>query len=271
MRDQVMALQWINDNIEAFGGNADKITIFGQGSGAASAGLHMMSPLSKHLFSRVIQQTGSAESTLFFMDRATASARSDSLLEAVNCSTEDTKAQVECIREVSLQVLLHHDKQWTWPSISARWGPTVDGIFLTKTPQESIKQRELHKKESIIGTSDVQSEEWISKTLDEISKSDVGLKHFSEFVDIINADLSADKRAEIKDMYEPEDPSNVSSFRPYLIKQTVDRHFRCPVERLADAYGVSSTDTYLYRMAYRSEIIKTTSTGASEFQVKYAQ
>ena len=50
--DQLMALQWVKDNIAQFGGNPENITLFGQGSGAASVGLHLLSPLSRGVIQR---------------------------------------------------------------------------------------------------------------------------------------------------------------------------------------------------------------------------
>ena len=58
--DQIMALQWIQDNIAKFGGNPDNVTIFGEGAGAASVSFHLLSPLSRNLFSQAIMQSGSA-------------------------------------------------------------------------------------------------------------------------------------------------------------------------------------------------------------------
>ena len=43
---QVLALEWVRDNIKGFGGNPQEVTIMGQDAGAMSAALHMMSPLS---------------------------------------------------------------------------------------------------------------------------------------------------------------------------------------------------------------------------------
>lgn len=40
-------MEWIRDNIAAFGGNPDQVTIFGQSAGASAAALHMVSPVSQ--------------------------------------------------------------------------------------------------------------------------------------------------------------------------------------------------------------------------------
>jgi len=47
MKDQVAALRWVHDNIAAFGGNPNSVTIFGESVGGASTHLHMLSPASK--------------------------------------------------------------------------------------------------------------------------------------------------------------------------------------------------------------------------------
>jgi para-nitrobenzyl esterase len=56
--DQIAALQWVHNNIAAFGGDPDKVTIFGQSAGALSVGLLMQSPLAKGLFVRAIAESG---------------------------------------------------------------------------------------------------------------------------------------------------------------------------------------------------------------------
>ena len=56
--DQVAALRWVAENIAAFGGNPDNVTIFGLSAGSASCSLHMASPLSRGLFHRVIASSG---------------------------------------------------------------------------------------------------------------------------------------------------------------------------------------------------------------------
>ena len=52
--DQIAVLKWVQKNIEKFGGDPNKVTIFGEDSGAASASILAMSPLATGLFHRYV-------------------------------------------------------------------------------------------------------------------------------------------------------------------------------------------------------------------------
>nr|UXP71984.1 esterase [Manduca sexta] len=60
LKDQLMALKWVQENIEHFGGDKDNVTIMGLSAGSASVEYHILSPVSKGLFSKAIMQSGSA-------------------------------------------------------------------------------------------------------------------------------------------------------------------------------------------------------------------
>jgi carboxylesterase type B len=47
MKDQVMALRWVQDNVAYFGGDPSRVTIFGESAGGASVHFHMLSPMSR--------------------------------------------------------------------------------------------------------------------------------------------------------------------------------------------------------------------------------
>ncbi|KAJ3645527.1 hypothetical protein Zmor_023175 [Zophobas morio] len=66
LKDQQAALRWVRANIHLFGGDPDRITIFGESAGAASVSYLQLSPRSHNLFHRAIAQSGSALCTWAF-------------------------------------------------------------------------------------------------------------------------------------------------------------------------------------------------------------
>ncbi|XP_049298366.1 uncharacterized protein LOC125771618 [Anopheles funestus] len=66
LKDQLLALRWVNENIAQFGGNPDNVTLFGESAGSMSAYLHYLSPNSRKYIHRVICQSGVAITDSFF-------------------------------------------------------------------------------------------------------------------------------------------------------------------------------------------------------------
>ena len=58
LRDQTLAMKWVQENVANFGGDSSSVTIFGESAGSLSIAMHLLSPLSKGLFQRAILQSG---------------------------------------------------------------------------------------------------------------------------------------------------------------------------------------------------------------------
>jgi len=69
LHDQYLALLWVKENIEAFGGDPGNVTIMGESAGAMSAMYHLVSPISKGLFHKIIALSGTCSNALLHNDR----------------------------------------------------------------------------------------------------------------------------------------------------------------------------------------------------------
>ncbi|EGT44922.1 hypothetical protein CAEBREN_08184 [Caenorhabditis brenneri] len=103
--DQQLALHWIRQNIVSFGGNPDKVSVFGQSAGAASIVAHLVAPGSRGLFKNAILQSGSLENTWAINSPFRAKQKSEKLLELVGCNKTTVENSMSCLRLVSPEQL----------------------------------------------------------------------------------------------------------------------------------------------------------------------
>jgi para-nitrobenzyl esterase len=150
LRDQIFALEWVRDNIRAFGGDPDNVTLFGESAGGACVIALMASPLTEGLFHRVIAQSAPVTS-VYGPQRARSVA--ERLLSIVGIDPEHAQrlrymlpadlvdAGSELIHQVSSEV----------PGTLAL-APVVDGDVLPDYPLTLFREGRAHRIPLVIGT-----------------------------------------------------------------------------------------------------------------------
>ncbi|ODN05788.1 Acetylcholinesterase [Orchesella cincta] len=256
--DQLMALQFIKDNIERFGGDPDNMTLFGESAGATSVSLHLLSPLSRNLYNRAILQSGSATAEWALITREESILRGLRLAEAVNCPHDKNRINdvVACLRTVNSSELV--SKEWgTLGICEFPFVPVLDGSFLDEMPELALKNGHFKQTPLLLGSNLEEGNYFIIYYLTNLFQNKenvlVDREDFLQSVRELNPYLNNIARQavifEYTDWLNPHDPVKN---RDNLDKIVGDKHFTCNVNELALRYAEAGNYIYMYYYTHRS-------------------
>ncbi|KAJ7352027.1 alpha/beta-hydrolase [Mycena albidolilacea] len=227
--DKIAALQWVHDNIAAFGGDPERVMIFGQSAGGASVIDLIKTPKAHGLFSSAISQSGGAGEMQTYTTAAAA------VVPELNAYCNSTgAARLTCLQALPAETLLNIT------NAVPKWMGVLDGVYVPKDTVSQVSQ----------GPSSVNSVPFIVGFLPEEGQSLLGTTISPNMTDfdpatLVGADIGAKVLA--SGLW-----SVGGSFTPYnaTIHVATDSLFICPAAEMITAAAAAHTfpSLHVYEM-----------------------
>ncbi|XP_011157167.1 venom carboxylesterase-6 [Solenopsis invicta] len=263
LKDQNMALRWVSENIEWFGGDQKKVTLVGLSAGGASVHYHYLSQLSAGLFRGGISFSGTAFDCWAQTENSFEKAKK--LSDLMGCPTTTSRAMIRCMRYRPARAIVRAVGEFM-PFLGnpfTPFGPVPERFgdeapFIDRTPFE------------IINSGDVQDIPWVTGVVSEeglypvaeFITNDQHLKQLNDNWDILgpyfldfNYTIPKDKHVEIarfiKNHYFGTKPIDQQSTKE-LIHMASDRFFVADSEKAARMQAkINQNPVWYYYFSYR--------------------
>ena len=240
--DQVAALEWVRDNIAAFGGDPEAVTLFGESAGGMSVGTLMGTPRARGLFQRAIPQSGACHTVV---TAGTANEVTSAFLSELGVSPDDLdrlweapvdsilKAQRQCVERLRMPVRLR------------ALVPVVDGVTLEQRPIDAVRSGLSADVRVIVGA--CRDEERLFTLWDPEAQS----------LDEAGVVARLEKRqpghgARLVDAYRRARGADPSPYEIYSSIET-DRVYRMPAVRLAEAQSAHQPGSWAYLVTWEAQ------------------
>jgi para-nitrobenzyl esterase len=249
--DQIAALEWIQENIAAFGGDPARVTIAGESAGGMCVATLMAAPRARGLFQRAIAESGAAHNGI---SAPTASMIAGHLLQEIGVRPGDLDSLERVSPKVFTEATYKLTMELAQTRDPARFGeaaasalplqPTYGTEILPERPIAAIEGGAAAGVALIVGTN--REELLISAT----EMRDL----FTE--DLVRQTVAATfgeaRTDEVLGRYRRNRPTAATHEIAFAIE--TDRYFRIPAVRMADAQAAHNRDTWMYQFVWRTPV-----------------
>ncbi len=234
--DQIAALRWVHDNIAAFGGDPDNVTIFGQSAGAVAVHTLLAMPAAAGLFSKAIVQSGTA---LGVGGTDAASVAAGAFLDRLGIPDGDREALLAVEVEAMLRV----------QGSRGALRPVVDGTSLIDAPMAAVRDGIARDVPLMIGTARDEQKLYVAADRDPIDNAELERQ-----VRAAIPRRAADRVGDVVTTYRS---SRLDRGLPADNLDVIDAvitasRFRQPALRLAEAQQAHQPATFVYQVDWES-------------------
>ncbi|KAK3091646.1 hypothetical protein FSP39_021543 [Pinctada imbricata] len=258
MLDQVAALRWVKDNIGDFGGDPHRVTIDGHSAGGCSAGLLMMSPMTKGLFRKVIIQSGSPLAHWSVTRRNQGpDVHFKVFASSLGCLSNNSLQIKRCLQGISTENMHRHISQnyVTSPSLSPQFRPVVDGHFLTDTPEWLMEHGDFTVEQVLTGATQDEGLMAAMPLIEAFGGSDNGIRQLLTLMYCFRGDLPDIPNIVdvVLDLYTSWPFLDMKDAVEKIFSEIVGDYFiTAPTHRMAQILTSRNISVYVYNYEYKS-------------------
>ncbi|OAX78904.1 hypothetical protein ACJ72_06783 [Emergomyces africanus] len=265
LRDQILLLKWVQENIEAFGGDPNDVALFGLSAGAHSIGHHVMHYEEKMppLFHRVIMESGATTSRAVYpYNHSLHQLQFEEFLVEAGCSNLEEDEILPCLRSKSAFTIGRaSSKIFSRYEPSDRWAfqPVIDGDIIKQAPIHAWKSGNWNKVSILTGFNTNEGTSFVPSGM---SKSEEFIDFFLELIPSMpETDLKELDKLYPDPLKYPSSPyvetRNIRVGAQFKRVQAAYAHFAyiCPVRQTAhEASAGQRAPVFLYHWALNKTV-----------------
>ncbi|XP_065419299.1 acetylcholinesterase-like [Chrysemys picta bellii] len=257
--DQRLALRWVRDNAAAFGGDPARLMLFGQSAGAVAVGLHLLSPGSRPLFTRVTMQSGAPTVPWAWISPMKAKERGRRLGQLLGCTDSDDTALVGCLQGKEPGEFPKHEfSVLQYPDLlGISFAPTPDGDFLPDTPPRLLQaQHDQPIIPILTGITANEGSYLLSGSVPSVkleNASSIGWHELLKLVRLIAPGAPEKATQAMAQQYRQEGEKQGEAQYRWAMEQIIgDYAIVCPVAKVAGREAEAGNPVYAYYFTHRS-------------------